>query len=211
MSVTKRQLYMDIATEANEPILQRKTVANGRGGIKKVARRYHLKADEIIALKKEMEELQRFVSPYGVNRIYTCIINAIVSLGENKPHSMLDAYNKFIELGSSEETKDLDGRTLWERFSEKEVRNTETGRDPLGKFVQNIEVLQRLGGDHPYAFKLAQVGACIDILVGADQQVMVMLRTGIADGDPVKPVNMNRKRAYTKTLDSIPSGTIISE
>ena len=205
----KRKLYMDIATEANAPIRERQATVSGRGGVKRIARCYHLTGDELVLLKKEMYEAQRFISPYGTNRVYTFMINAIVSLGENKAHLMSDVYKKFIELASNEETRDDSGNTLWERFSEKEVRNTDTGRDPMGKFVQNLEVLQRLGGDHPYAFKLAQVGACIDILVNANSQVMVMLRTGIPEGDPVKPVNLNRKRTYKKTVDSISSGTLI--
>jgi hypothetical protein len=41
--------------------------------------------------------------------------------------------------------------------------------------------------------------------------VKVQLRTGIADGDPVQPLNTNRKRKYTKTVDSIPAGLIINE
>jgi hypothetical protein len=53
------------------------------------------------------------------------------------------------------------------------------------------------------------MGACIDILTDQDQQVLVQLRTGIADGDIVKPVNTNRRRNYTKTVDSVSAGMII--
>ena len=161
-------------------------------------------------LKKEMQEAQRFISPYGSGRIYTYIIDSLVSLGVGKSHPFVMVYEKFIELASEESTRDELGRTLWDRFDKKESRNTDTGRCSLGKFMQNLEVLQRLGGDHPYALKLAQVGACIDILKDQNQEVKIQLKVGIPDGEAVHPVNMNRKRTYTKTVISVPSGLIIA-
>lgn len=205
----KRQLYLDVASHANAPLNQRKKVADGRGGERKIPRRYHLMAGEVVALRKEMAEAGKFVSPYGAGRIYTYIIDSLVSLGTGKPHTVIAVYNKFVELASDERTRDTNGRTLWDRFDSKVSRNVETGRDSMGKFMQNVEVLQRLGGDHPYAFKLAQVGACIDILVDATRQVRIQLRTGIPDGEAVRPINTNRKRNYTKTVDEVPAGTII--
>ena len=206
-----RQLYMDVASHANAPLSKRKKVAEGRGGERKVPRRYHLMADEIVLLRKNMEEAGRFISPYGPGRLYSFIIDSLVSLGVGDSHAFIDVYSKFIELASHENTRDNQGRTLWERFSSKISRNTETGRCTMGKFMQNIEVLQRLGGDHPYAFKLSQLGACIDIFIDANRQVRIQLRTGIPDGEPVRPVNTNRKRKYTKTLDSVLAGTVIPD
>lgn len=207
--VNGRQVYLDVATHANVPVNERKAVVNGRGGERKIPRRYHLQADEIVALRNQMQEAGKFISPYGTGRIYTYIIESLVALGAGKAHDFNLVYDKFKELASSEKTRNSLGKTLWDRFADKEVRNIETGRDAMGKFMQNLEVLQRLGGDHPYAFKLAQVGACIDILTDQNQQVMVQLRTGIADGDIVKPVNTNRRRNYTKTVDSVSAGMII--
>jgi hypothetical protein len=204
-----RQVYLDVAMHANAPVRNRKAVVNGRGGERKILRRYHLQAAEIVALRNEIQEKGCFISPYGSGRIYTYIIEALVVLGAGQSHNFNVVYNKFKELASSEKTCNSVGKTLWDRFADKEVRNTETGRDAMGKFMQNLEVLQRLGGDHPYAFKLAQMGACIDILTDQDQQVLVQLRTGIADGDIVKPVNTNRRRNYTKTVDSVSAGMII--
>lgn len=210
MGKTKqRSLYLDIASQANAPLNERKDCVQGRDGVRKIPRRYHLKASEIVELKREMQEKGRFISPYGTGRIYTYIIESLVVLGAGKPHSFPAVYDKFVELASAEETRNDNGFTLWDRFEKKTSRNQDTGRDPRGKFMQNLEVLQRLGGDHPYALKLAQVGACIDILVDAAQEVKIVLRTGIADGDIVHPVNLNRKRKYTKTVDEVQSGIII--
>lgn len=212
MGINKsRALYLDIASQANAPFSQRQACVNGRDGVRRIPRRYHLQSIEIVDLKKEMQEKGRFISPYGSGRIYTYIIESLVVLGVGKAHEFSLVYDKFIEIASAEETRDKSGFTLWERFENRKSRNFDTGRDPRGKFMQNLEVLQRLGGDHPYALKLAQIGACIDILVDACQQVKVQLRVDIADGDPVRPVNLNRKRSYTKTVDSVSSGIVIGD
>lgn len=206
-----RQLYKDIATEANPPLRDRAAVAKGRGGKNKIARCYHLKPDEMITLKKKMTESGTFISPYGAGRIYTAIINSLVALGTGKAHPISLVFTKFEEICTLESTKDEDGKTMWDRFMGKSPRNEATARDPFAKFLQNIEVLQRLGGAHPYAFKLAQVGACINIYVAQNQQINVELKTGIPVDSEVKPINMNRQRKYTKTVDSVPSGTIVPD
>lgn len=206
-----RQLYMDVASKANAPLNKREKCAVGRRGKQKIPRRYHLMGDELIALKNEIQEKGRFVSPYGAGRLYTFIIESLVALGTGKAHPIGSVYSKFKELASDKSTKKEDGSTLWDRYSKKEPRNPKTARGPLAKFIQNIEVMQRLGGSHPYAFKLAQLGACIDIFVESSKSMKVLLRIGIPVGDPVRPVNMNRKRAYRKTVDQIPSGMIVAE
>ena len=205
-----KQVYLDIASYANASVHKRSAVANGRNGERKIPRRYHLQADEIVMLRKQMQDQGKFISPYGTGRIYTYIIDALSTLGVGKAHDFLAVYEQFKELASAEKTKGSTGETLWERFSGREARNVETGRDPMGKFMQNLEVLQRLGGSHPYALKLAQVGACIDILVDQEAKIRVQLRTGIADGDAVKPINLNRKRNYTKTVDSVKAGLVVA-
>jgi hypothetical protein len=210
MSSKNKQLYMDVAGYANTPLSARKKVVNGRGGESRVPRKYHLKAEKLIEVRRQIAESGHFVSPYGANRLYSFIIDALVSLGVGKSHSVSTVYKKFQEIASKPDTIKA-GKTAWQRFVDRPCRNVDTGRDDFTRFLQNIEVLQRLGGNHPYGLKLAQVGACIDIVVDANRQVKIMLRTGIADGDPVQPINTNRKRKYTKTVDSVPAGLIINE
>lgn len=203
-----RQLYLDVASHAEIPLANRKEVVSGRGGELRVPRRYHLKADKLIALRNQMKESGHFISPYGANRLYTFIIEALSELGTNKPHACNVVWEKFKEVASRPGTTKA-GKTAWERFSERPSRSATTGLDDFSRFLQNLEVLQRLGGDHPYGFKLSQVGACIDILMDIETGMKVQLRTGITDGEPVKPVNMSRKRVYKKTVDFIPAGTLI--
>lgn len=206
-----RKLYLDVANQVNIPFAQRSACVKGRSGSYKIPRRYHLQSSEIVQLKKEMQESGRFISPYGKERIYTYIIEALVILGPGKPHLFSFVYDKFVELSSAEKTRNAKGCTLWERFEKRQIRNFYTGKDVRGKFMQNLEVLQRLGGNHPYGLKLAQVGACIDIIMDDKQQVMVELKIDIPEGDPVRPINLNRKRSYTKTLSSVLSGLIIEQ
>lgn len=203
-----RQLYIDVASHADVPLASRKKIINGRSGELRVPRRYHLKVDKLISLRNQMKETGRFISPYGANRLYTFIVEALVELGVNKPHACNEVWDKFKEVASRPETVKA-GKTAWERFSERPCRNTATGLDDFSRFLQNLEVLQRIGGNAPYGFKLSQVGACIDILMDIETGMKVQLRTGIADDEPVKPINMNRKRAYKKTVDSLPAGKLI--
>jgi len=209
MAKKTRQLYMDVAATANVPLDKRKKVAIGRGGERRILRRYHLLPDEQVRLLREMQEKNKFISPYGAARLYTYIIDALSTLGAGKSHKVSAVYAKFRELASNESTKNAEGKTLWDRFYNKPVRNETTGREALGRFIQNVEVIQRLGGDHPYGFKLAQVGACIDVLVDGKGEILLQLRTNIIQGDPVKPINMNRKRQYTKTVDEVASKVVI--
>lgn len=206
----KKQLYMDVAGHASIPISRREAVVKGRGGEKKVPRMYHLTAEKLIELRRQMAAEGRFISPYGANRLYSFIIEALVLLGPG-PHPVSTVYKKFEEVSSHPRTMNENGKTAWQRFVDRPCRNEKTGRDDFPRFLYNLEVLQRLGGNHPYGLKLAQVGACIDIVVDVTRQVKVQLRTGIADGDPVRPVNTNRKRKYTKTVDSVPAGLIIND
>lgn len=204
-----KQLYMDVAGHADSRLSERKKIVNGRAGQFRIPRRYHLKAEKLIELRQRMNDTNRFISPYGANRLYSHIIEALVILGPNKPHPVSIVFEKFKEVTSDPKTV-KNGKTAWQRFSEKPCRNMETGRDDLARFLLNIEVLQRLGGNHPYGLKLAQVGSCIDILVDANRQVRIQLRIGIPDGDFVQPINTNRKRRYTKTVDGVSAGLIIT-
>jgi len=205
----KKQLYMDVAQKASAPLNKREKCAIGRGGVEKEPRRYHLMPEEQVRLMKRIQDDGKFISPYGAGRLYTYIINALVELGAGKPHTVAEVFDKFKELASAAASKNGTGKTLWERFTERPPRNPKTAFEPLAKFMQNVEVLQRLGGKDPYAFKLAQLGACIDVYIEPSRHVKIQLRVNIPRGDPVKPVNTNRKRSYKKTVDQLPSGIMI--
>jgi hypothetical protein len=208
-----KQLYLDVAQQASIPISEREKCAVGRGGVNKVPRCYHLSKEDLLSLQKRIQDSGKFISPYGSGRLYTYIIESLVSLGVNESHPFSAVFAKFKELASCETSKNETGKTMWERFTGRSPRNAETAKDPLARIMQNIQVMQRLGGKDPYGFKLAQLGACIDVFVQAQadpsRRVMIQLRTNIPRNDPVKPINTDRKRSYKKTVDSIPAGIVI--
>ena len=209
------RFYSEIASEANKPLGSRAAVASGRGGKKCIPRRYHLTAEEIEAHKKRCSDAGRFISPYrGTEGQYNAILESLSLLGENQVHLSRDVFKKLEEVLSRAETKDDNGKTAWERFTEKPNRNSETGRSPFRRFQQNCTVLQRLGGQNPYGFKLAQVGACVDILKVVQKtedgkEVFVeglRLRTGVTN--LVSPINEQKKRNYKRSVEGVQPGPI---
>ena len=207
--------YSEIASEANKPLSSRQPVAAGRGGKKQIPRRYHLAAEEIEAHKKRCLEAGRFISPYrGSEGQYNAILESLSLLGENQVHLSREVFKKLEEVLSREETKDKEGKTAWQRFIDKPSRNNETGRSPFRRFQQNCTVLQRHGGQNPYGLKLAQVGACVDILkisqkMADDKEIFVeglRLRTG--ETKLVAPVNEQKKRNYKRSVEGICPGPL---
>jgi hypothetical protein len=106
---------------------------------------------------------------------------------------------------SEKDSVDKSGQTAWERFRDKKSRSKKSGLDYHGRLQQNLHVLQRLGGDHPYGLKLAQLGCCIDIIKGESGQQLVKLRTQIRKGEDVRPVNEFKVRNYPCSVESVPS------
>jgi len=209
------RFYKDIAQETMKPLSDRQAVAIGRGGRKLIPRCHHLSAEEIALHQEKCNKAGRFLSPYrGTEGQYNAILEALSLLGENKVHLSSAVYKKIEEIQSDPKTVDSSGKTAWERFINKPLRNEDTGRSAFRRFQQNCCVLQRLGGQNPYGLKLAQVGACIDIVkvsqTTPDGKAVfiegVCLRTGIKD--LVTPINESKKRKYKKSVDSMVPGPI---
>jgi hypothetical protein len=203
VSNKQRTLYAEVAGHATAPIRARKAVVEGRGGVTRKVRLFHLSDEEVVTLRKRIEEGGRFISPYA-DGMYSLQIETLVLLGANEPHLMGAAFKKFKEIASRDETKNAMNRTLWDRFSQAVPRNMVTNRDPLGKFIYNYGILQRLGGVTPYGLKLAQLGAKIDLLEDSEG-IKVMLATDIPEGSEIAPINMLRRRKYAKSVDHVPS------
>ena len=205
-----RQVYQDVAAEANLPISNRGAIVKGRGGKQQVVRMHHLLTSKLVSLENEIRASGRFVNPYGHNRLYGMIVNSLIACGENIEHTVGIVFNMFKKIASDPST--LQGsKTMWDRYSERAPRNENRHLEAFPRFLYNVEILQRLGGDHPWGFKLAQLGACIDVLKNAEGMILLRLRTGIPKGSPVSPINMNRKRKCAKTVHSVPSGVVIGD
>ncbi len=149
----------------------------------------------------------RLMSPYRAYGSYWGIVEALSLMGENQQHLLGLVYKKFQEVMNDPKSKKM-GETAWERYINKKNKNSDTGLDPFGKFYQNIKILQRRGGKYPYALKLSQVSACIDILVDDRDAPFIFLRTHIPAGEPVVPINQTRKKLPSHPLDDLFSLTV---
>jgi len=203
--------YEKLAEEANKPLSRREAVAQGRGGKKQVPRRYHVTDEKYAELRSKIAETGKFVSPFRKGGgAYNAIVESLVLLGENQAHDVGVAFAKFEEYLRQVPSRKKDavpGQTAWDDYDNKESRSEETGQDGFGRFLQNCRVLQRLSGANQYGFKLAQFGACIDILKpeAENGNIRVRLRTGITD--MVIPVQETKSRSY-KQISGVKPGSL---
>lgn len=181
---SKYKVYSDLEAIAEKPLSKRPKLAIGRGGRQTIARKYHLTDDEVTAFKAELTAGDALPNPNnkGVQRY---AIEALKGLGLNRNHSWTRFTEKFKELASAVETKNKAGKTFWQVFKAKEPRNPATGLNWEGRLEQTLEVMQRLGGKHPYGRKLIDIGqkvlgtngVTIDIVYGSTGEMMVHLNT----------------------------------
>jgi len=200
-----RDTYYAHAKEADAPAKQRPESVDGRNGGKKKLRRHHLTRAQMDSLLEAMKQKERWLCPFNPPKAYWGLVEALYQLGPNKRHLFGEVYAKMREIMSEDEYKDAAGRTAWEKFEGKSNRSCTTGKDAFDRIMQNIRVLQRLGGANPYGLKLAQVGACINVY-GTKSKPYVELRIGIRSGDDVSPVNEARERNYPKSVSAVSSG-----
>lgn len=209
----KKSLYQDFVEQASLPLSERQAVVVGRKGNTVVPRRYHLTTDKISNNKNARSEKGRFVSPFRRGGAYWGVVEALATLGENQRHAFRSVADKMKEIMTDISTKDpKTGKTAWEKFEGRSSKNPEKARDSEGKIIQNLEVLQRLGGNHPYGFKLAQLGACINIFKSSESGeagFYIELQTGI-EGSP-NPVNERRDRRTSRSINDVAAVRLITE
>ena len=83
---------------------------------------------------------------------------------------------------------DAKGRNSWQKFVGRQEKSRITGKDEQGKIHQNMRVMQRLGGIHPYGYKLQQLFSCIDILRTKSGKWLYRLNTSYKKRTNVKPL-----------------------
>lgn len=200
---SKRKTYYDFVKEAQKPISERKATVEGRNGELRPIRRHHLDELPQSALLKRMESEGKFISPYKSPGGYWGATEALSKLGANEYHPIANVLKAMQEIMSADQDKA--GKTAWERFKGKRPKSRKNGLDWFGRVIQNLSVLQRIGGDDPYGLKLVQVGACIDLKPDEHGSPMARLRTGIPKGEAVVPVNELKLRHCARSVESIPS------
>lgn len=206
-----RKTYYDFVSEASKPISDRSATIEGRNGSLKAVRRHHLDSVQQQELVEQMEREGRFIPPYKEFGGYWGATQALAALGPGEFHPVSDIIKAYQQSMSDEASKDKNGRTAWERFQNKRPRSKMNGLDWYGRILQNLTVLQRLGGDDPYGLKLAQIGACIDLKKDEHGDPMARLRINIPAGEPIVPLNELKQRQCEKSVESIPSKILFKD
>lgn len=206
----QRKTYCDHAGEASKPIAKRQETIVGRNGTKRVVRRHHLKIQVQTQLLQQQAAEGKFLSPYKKHSSYWGVTTALAELGENKWHSPAKVLMAMQSCMSAADSKSKKGKTAWDRFKGRPARSAE-GLDYIARILQNCNVLQRTGGDDPYALKLAQVGACLDIRQDKNGVPEFRIRTGILKGDMAIPLNEAKVRKCKKSVDGFPSQISFSD
>jgi len=133
---------------------------------------YILSNNSLIRCKKEWEnkynhlnlDNKDFFIPYRKG-IYNYQIYILLEMGVNKYHSFLDIIKQlkvYLETIKSTKKRFIN---FWEEFINKESLSTISCKDFSGRLKDNYLLLQRLGGNTPYGYKLYQVKAAIDLKV----------------------------------------------
>jgi hypothetical protein len=207
MSEDQKRSYVTdgIQQEVEKPQRIRSEITNRRGKTV-IPRKYHMtkkqeknfrdkfdKATKRVSKDIKEKAGKRFMNTYREAGIYYGCIQSLYLLGSNEWHDFLPILKKLQVVMSGMEDKN--GRTAWGRFSSKCPRMVDnqvvmTARDLKGRIEQNMRVLQRLGGLHPYGLKLMQVGSCIDVRRTKEGKYEYRLRTNIS-GDIVPILDLS--------------------
>ena len=198
--IRNKNKYEDILQETNKKSRDRSKVKDGKGN-KVVPRRYHLSDEDLISLKKEYKKTGVFPNPYRRNGVYHNLIQALINLGVNRSHPFVSVKNEMKRIMNEKTNKK--GENIWEKF----LKKKSAGKSDLSRWDANTRIektasiLQRLGGFHPYGYKLKQLNACVDLLPSSDpllpNKCNIRLNTSFYSPEevmPVKPDNSRKKK-----------------
>ncbi len=166
-------------------------IKKGTGSKNVTPRRYHETVKSAERAKKAFAELQKqfpnieaeklidekFYIPFRPSGPYCGAVMALYLLGVNKFHELYLVKNKMQEF-MSKIGINKKGISAWQRFDRKMERPMATKtQDVSGRIMDNMAVLQRLGGYNPCGNKLADIGCCIDIKYSSDGLAYYLLNT----------------------------------
>lgn len=190
--------YADIIDETTKKSKNRGQITDNKG--KKIKpRRYHLLDSALSNLKAKQKKTGKFPNPFRKNGVYYNLVQALINLGENKSHRFIDVKNEMKRIMEKETKKN--GENVWENF----INKKSDGKSDLSRWDANTRIertagsLQRLGGLHPYGWKLRQLNACIDLLPSSDpllpNKPNIRLNTTFScpeDVQPLKPAHAKK-------------------
>ena len=121
-----------------------------------------------------VQETGKMQNPQKEGSLIWAVVEAMRRMGTNIPHPFRDVRNGIRSILSSRKTgAGIDG---WSAFVGRSPKNPMQTKDANGRILECLRTHQRLSGSHPYGMKLQQVGACIDLLEGGEDGLLVMLR-----------------------------------
>jgi len=178
----------EVRAESFKPVSERRECVVGRkidGEVQmRKPRRYALKPTEIKDLRKSSDG---FPNPFRQGGVYHGAVQSLINLGIDKAHKFAEVKAEMKNVMSKFERQGTDAWSLFANRAPK--KDAKCPKDLDGRIMQTITVLQRLGGNHKYGLKLAQLKSCIDVLAGKDDQPLYMLHTVFSDARYVKPTN----------------------
>jgi len=200
----KKWSYDQLMSNTEKPVSERKTIISARSN-NVMPRRHHLTEEAMETCRSKFEkeikdvptELREkagdtFFNPMNHRKsIYYNLIQSLYMLGCNEWHEFPDVKNKCKELMSKIIAKG--NMTAWDKFERKSASRNEgkavtSAKDANGRIRDNFRTLQRLGGAHPYGYKLKQVLSSIDIRRNNEGILEYRLRTDYNSMDEVSPL-----------------------
>jgi hypothetical protein len=102
------------------------------------------------------------------------------------------------------------GKDKWEVLCSKYNTHGESwNKDERGKIQHNYHLMQRLGKNSPYGYKLAQVYSCIDIIENEDKIYDYRLNTSFTNIEEVDPFYTYQRKSRGNILKKKDEGQII--
>ena len=167
--------YISIQSDVELSLSNRKNITNRRGNVVK-PRKYHMTDEQISKSKSQWlerisdvsDEIKakastEFFNPYRENGGYYGGIQALYLLGANEWHPYGKVRGMMQEDMSSRKSP-TNKLNSWDKFAGRGAREgAASTKDLMGRIIQNFRTLQRLGGVHPYGWKLRQLRTTVDI------------------------------------------------
>jgi len=137
-----------------------------------------------------------FFNPFRLG-IYFAQVQALYLLSCNEYHPYAIVEKKIEEILKNIEVLSgfNIGKNKWQVLCSKcDQIDKKLCKDERGKIQHNFFLMQRTGKNSPYAYKLAQVHSCIDIIEGMNMLFEYRLNTRFNNIKDVSPFYTNRRK-----------------